>query len=141
WGPTTLFTQGEFEPTTAEAAQLSARGVAIERTPVVELLGDAPRTEALRLGDGRVIAADAVFTAPRTRVASPLAEQLGCAFVDGPTGPFIQVDGVKQTSVPGVFAAGDAAQAMHNATLASAAGVLAGVSAHRSLVMAEAGCS
>ncbi|MFC3076759.1 NAD(P)/FAD-dependent oxidoreductase [Phenylobacterium terrae] len=139
WGPTTFFTQGEFEPTEAEAAQLSARGVAIERTPVVELLGDAPRTEALRLADGRAIAADAVFTAPRTRVASPLAEQLGCAFEAGPTGPFIEVDGAKQTSVPGVFAAGDAAQAMHNATLASAAGVLAGVSAHRSLVMAQAG--
>jgi thioredoxin reductase len=33
-----------------------------------------------------------------------------------------------------VFAAGDAATPMHSATLASAAGMLAGVHAHQSLV-------
>jgi thioredoxin reductase len=33
-----------------------------------------------------------------------------------------------------VFAAGDAAMMMHNATLASADGVMAGVSLHRSMV-------
>lgn len=138
WGPTTFYTQGIFEPGADELAQLEARGVAVERTPVVEVLGAAPATEALRLADGRVVEAGAVFTAPKTQVASPLAQQLGCAFVDGPTGPFIKVDEIKQTSVAGVFAAGDAAQGMHNATLASAAGVLAGVSAHRSLVLAAA---
>lgn len=138
WGPTTLFTQGTFEPSADEAAQLAARGIGIERVPVVELLGEAPKTEALRLADGRIVAAQAVFTAPKTRMASPLAEQLGCALEAGLTGPFVQVDAMKQTSVAGVFAAGDAAQPMHNATLASAAGVLAGVSAHRSLVLAQA---
>lgn len=138
WGPTTYFTQGAFEPTPEEAAQLAARGVEIERTPVVELLGAAPETQAVRLADGRTTPVEAIFTGPRTTVATPLAEQLGCAFEEGPSGPFIAVGPSKETSVPGVFAAGDAAQPMHNATLASAAGVLAGVSAHRSLVMAEA---
>ncbi|WP_230974721.1 NAD(P)/FAD-dependent oxidoreductase [Brevundimonas vitis] len=136
WGPTTLFTQGLFEPTDEEAAQLAARGVQIERTPVVELLGQGAATEALRLADGREVAAHAVFTAPKTRPASPLAADLGCSFTEGMTGPHIQVDPMQQTSVPGVFAAGDAAFQMHNATMASAAGVLAGVAAHRSLVMA-----
>ncbi|MBJ7455994.1 MAG: NAD(P)/FAD-dependent oxidoreductase, partial [Thermoleophilia bacterium] len=45
-----------------------------------------------------------------------------------------RVDEWKQTTVPGVYAAGDAATPMHNATLASAAGVLAGVGAHQSLL-------
>ena len=48
---------------------------------------------------------------------------------------------MQQTSVERVFAACDAAQPMHNATLASAAGVMAGVSAHRSLVTEEASAS
>ena len=74
-------------------------------------------------------------------MASPLASQLGCTFADGMTGPHILVDGIQQTSVERVFAAGDAAQPMHNATLASAAGVMAGVSAHRSLVTEEASAS
>jgi thioredoxin reductase len=76
----------------------------------------------------------ALFTAPKTAAASPLAEQLGCAFEDGMTGPHVKVDELKQTSVGGVFAAGDLATGMHNATLAAAAGVMAGIAAHRSLV-------
>ncbi|MGK6355758.1 NAD(P)/FAD-dependent oxidoreductase [Sphingomonas sp. DT-207] len=133
WGPTTYFTQGQFEPNEVETARLAARGVAIERTPVVEILGAAPEIEAIRLADGRDIRVAALFTAPRTRMASPLAEQLGVAFADGPSGRFIQVDDWGQTSLDGVYAAGDAAQPMHNATLASASGVLAGVGAHQSL--------
>lgn len=138
WGPTTYFSQGVFEPSEEEATLLAARGVEIERTPVVELLGEGTAIRALRLADGREVPAEVVFTAPKTRVSSSLAEQLGCAFTEGPTGPYIQVDQRQQTSVAGVFAAGDAASAMYNATLASAAGVMAGVAAHRALVMEEA---
>lgn len=138
WGPTTFYTQGAFEPSPEEAAQLAARGVGIERTPVADLLGEGTETRALRLADGREVPAEAVFTAPRTRMASSLAEQLGCAFADGMTGPYLQVDDMQQTNLPGVFAAGDAASPMYNATLASAAGVKAGVSAHRALVLEAA---
>jgi len=135
WGPTTYFTQGAFEPDADQAAQLAARGVTVERVPIADLLGAAPALEAVRLADGRIVPVAALFTAPRTRPAGPLAEQLGCAFEDGMTGPQIKVDAMKETSVPGVFAAGDAAHGIHNATLASAAGVLAGVAAHRALIM------
>jgi thioredoxin reductase len=134
WGPTTYFTQGTFEPDAEQAAQLAARGVRIERTPVVELLGRAPELEAVRLGDGRVVPVGAVFTAPRARMASAIAEELGCGFDEGPMGPYIRVDDRKQTTVAGVFAAGDAATPMGNATMASAAGVMAGFGTHQSLV-------
>jgi thioredoxin reductase len=134
WGPTTYFTQGCFEPDAEQLARLSARGVRIERTPVVELLGDAPALEAVRLADGRVVPLAAIFTAPKAHMASPLAEQLGCAFDDGPLGPYIRVDERKLTTVPGVYAAGDAVSPMHNATFAAASGVMAGVAAYQSLV-------
>jgi thioredoxin reductase len=83
-----------------------------------------------------VIGLDALFTASRTRMASPLAEQLGCAFDDGPFGPVVRTDAKKETTVPGVYAAGDAARVPHNATWASADGVTAGVYAHQSLALA-----
>ncbi|MEK1901637.1 MAG: NAD(P)/FAD-dependent oxidoreductase, partial [Rhizobium sp.] len=102
------------------------------------LLGDTPRLEAVRLADGRVLRLDAVFVAPKTAMASPVAEQLGCVFDDGPFGPLIRTGDNKETTVKGVFAAGDAASAMHNATLASASGVLAGVHCHQSLAMQSA---
>jgi thioredoxin reductase len=135
WGPTTFYTQGRIEPSEEEAMLLAARGVGIERTPVVELVGEGSEIRFLRLADGREVPAEVVFTAPQTRMASPLAEQLGCAFTDGATGPQITVDPMQETSVKGVFAAGDAASAMYNATIASAAGVMAGVAAHRALVL------
>ena len=135
WGPTTYFTQGSHEPDAAELALLAARGVTIERTPVVELIGNAPALAAVRLADGRTIEVAAIFTAPRTRPASAIAEELGCAMDEGPTGPFVKVDQRGATSVSGVYAAGDATTPMHNATIASASGVMAGVAAHQSLIL------
>lgn len=138
WGETTYFTQALFEPDEEQLARMTARGVRIERSPIVELLGDNPKLEAVRLSDGRVVPLNAVFVAAKTAMASPIAEQLGCAFNDGPLGPVIRTGDNKETTVRGVFAAGDAASAMHNATLASASGVLAGVHCHQSLVMQSA---
>ena len=72
-------------------------------------------------------------------LASPLADHLGCAFDDGPLLPAIRVDAMRQTTVPCVYAAGDAASPMHSVTLAIAAGVIAGAGAHQSLVAEAAG--
>lgn len=138
WGPTTYFTQGIFEPDEEQTASLAARGVRIERMPVVALLGTAPELDAVRLSDGRIVPVSAVFTAPKTYMVGSLAEQLGCIFEDGPFGAFIRTDDWKQTTVAGVYAAGDAASPMPSATLASAAGVMAGVGAHQSLVLERA---
>lgn len=134
WGPVTYFTQGLFEPDAGDLALMEARGVAIIRTPVTECVGQGVALEGVRLADGRLAALDALFTAPKTRMSSGLAEALGCAFDDGPMGPLIRTDAMKETTIAGVFAAGDAAAAMSNATLAAAAGVMAGVAAHRSLI-------
>jgi len=138
----TLFTNGAFEPTAAQREALATRGVRIEPRLLAGLVGDAPTLTGLRLrgagggpDGGEVVALDALFTASRTRMASPLAEQLGCAFDDGPFGPVIRTDARKETTVPGVYAAGDAARAPHNATWASADGVTAGISAHQSLAL------
>ena len=135
WGSATLFLNGSNAVDDEETrARLQARGVTIEPDRVVALEGPGQELSAVRLEGGRLVPLDALFLAPRTRPGSPLAEQLGCAFDDGPFGPVIRTDAMKMTTVPGVFAAGDAAMLMHNATLASADGVMAGVSLHRSLV-------
>jgi thioredoxin reductase len=138
WGPTTYFTQGIFEPDEAQIAMMLARGIRIERTAVVEILGSGASIDAVRLSDGRSVAIQAAFTAPRTHMASSLAEKFGCGFDEGPFGPLIRTNEQKQTTIAGVYAAGDATSAMANATLASAAGVMAGVGAHQSLIFEQA---
>lgn len=134
WGPTTLFLNGQIEPDAEQLDLLNARGVTIERAPVAAALGTAPELSALRLADGREVPIAGLFVAPSVRMASQLPHQLGCAFEEGPLGPYLRVDERQQTSVPGVYAAGDAARPMHNATFASADGVMAGVGAHQSLL-------
>lgn len=134
WGPTTLYLNGEPSPDAPLAAQLAQRGVAIEPAPIAELLGAEQSLSALRLAEGREAAIDALFVASRTRLNSALAEQLGCAIDDGPLGPVIRTDDSRQTTVAGVYAAGDIARPMHNATWAASDGVTAGASAHQALV-------
>lgn len=134
WGPTTYFTQGEYEPEAEQLERLVARGVRIERSPIVGLHGDAPGLTGVMLADGRLLPMGALFVAPKVTPSSPLFEQLGCATDEGPMGMYIRVDDWKQTSVTGVYAAGDVASPMHNASFAIAAGVAAGVGAHQSLM-------
>lgn len=134
----TLFTNGTFEPNEEQRTKLAARGVRVEPRAVAELHGEGAALSGVSVrgeDGGQTVPLDALFVAPRTRMASPLAEQLGCALDEGPLGPVIRTDEKKQTTVAGVFAAGDAARSWHNATVASADGVLAGVAAHQSLAL------
>jgi thioredoxin reductase len=130
----TLFTAGTVELDGEQRAQLAARGVRVEERPVAALVGDAPGLEGVRLADGEVVAVDALFTGAFTRPASPLAERLGCAFDEGMMGPIVRTDERQQTTVPGVYAAGDLARSMTNVNWALADGMNAGVSCHQSLV-------
>lgn len=134
WGPTTYFTQGLYEPDEEQRAFLLKRGVTIESTPVLEVLGRAPEITSVYLADGRTLRVAALFIGPKTHMMSPFAEQLGCEFEEGPLGLVIKTDAFKQTSIEGVFAAGDVSNPMQNATLASASGVMAGVGAHQALM-------
>lgn len=131
WGPTTFFTNGVFTPNHDQRQQLRARGVALEPELVTAITGDRA---TMHLQDGRSIVLAGLFLAPRVSVASPLAAQLGCAFADGPLGPFVKTDDARATSVAGVFACGDAARAAGSVTFAIADGAMAGLAAHRSLV-------
>jgi thioredoxin reductase len=134
WGWTTLFTNGVFEPDDSQLKQLQARAVTIEREMVTEITGEHA---SVKLRDGRVIELAGLFIASRIKVSSPLAEQLGCEFTEGPLGLYVKTDGTKETSMAGVFACGDAARAAGSITFAIADGALAGMAAHRSLIYGE----
>ncbi len=130
WGRVTLFLNGVYTPSAEERAELARRGARVEATPVARITGVAD----VELADGRVLRMAGLFTQPRTALASPVAAQLGCVLVNGPMGPFIQVGPTQETSVPHVFACGDAARAAGSVALAVGDGVMAGFSAHRSTI-------
>lgn len=127
WGSPTLFLNGAYTPSAEDLTAITRRGTQIEATPIARIDGVAD----VVLQDGRTLHMNGLFTQPHTVLASPIAQQLGCALEDGPMGTFIKVDEGKATSVPNVFACGDAARAAGNVTLAVADGAMAGFGAHR----------
>jgi thioredoxin reductase len=135
-GQARFFLNGAPAPQAEERAALLARAIAIEPLGVIAIAGEGPAVE-VRLEDGRVVPLDALFLIPRTRIDAPFAEQLGCELEMGSKGPLYKTDATKETTVPGVFACGDAATTMHSVAFAVADGVRAGLAAHHSLVWAR----
>ncbi|CAL4869332.1 hypothetical protein MMA231_03624 (plasmid) [Asticcacaulis sp. MM231] len=134
WGPTTFFLNGGEMPDSQTRARLQQRHVIIEPARISGFVGAAPDMAGVMLEDGRTVPITALYLGSRTELNSPIAGVLGCALQDGMFGPVIQIDGMGQTSVPGVYAAGDIARSAHNATWATSDGVMAGSAAHRSLI-------
>jgi len=133
WGPTTFYLNGG-EIADDARAELEKRGVAIESRPVTALHGEGKSLSAIEFADGSERPIDALYIGAPTRLNSSIAAELGCAMEEGQVGPFIRTDGMKMTSVPGVYAAGDITRAMHNVTFAASDGVMAGVAVHASLI-------
>ncbi len=131
WGSTTFFLNGAFVPDAEQLEQLARRGVVVEPDRVLSISGE--RLD-VNLADGRTAALDGLFVMPRTHQNSPLAGQLGCALVEGPMGLYLQTGETQETSVPGVFACGDAALAAGSVAFAVGTGARAGAGAHQSLI-------
>lgn len=131
WGPTTFFTNGIIEPNEDQLRQLQAHGATLETELVTEISGEEA---AVHVESGRVIELAGLFVASKTRPSSPLAEELGCEIEEGPLGPFVKTDETQETSVGGLFACGDLATIAGSITFAIAAGAMAGIAAHRSLI-------
>lgn len=134
WGPITLFTNGQFTLEPGQEQALLAGGMIIETSPVTSLEGPGQSLAGVRLADGRLVEIDTLFVASKTHQSSPLAAQLGCTFDEGFSGPIVRVDAFQQTTVQGVYAAGDAARAATNITFAVSDGTWAGISVHQSLI-------
>ncbi|AZT99672.1 MAG: NAD(P)/FAD-dependent oxidoreductase [Brevibacterium sp.] len=109
----TVFTGGlgSDDDTAAMISETRARGVRIHpRTPVG--LEGRPGRPSIRVAEegtdgGQDREFEIVFHRPPERQSNTLAEQLGCALTDD---GLIAVTPTMTTSVPGVFAAGDAAR-------------------------------
>ena len=120
----------DIEP--AHLAEAEHHGIMVEkrRIAAVQTAGTGGR---LTFEDGCTADIAAVFVMSDAAFASPLGLDLGCQTMPGPTGPYLRVGPQGQTTVPGIFAAGDISRPAPLVTAALSDGVLAGVSAHQSL--------
>ena len=130
-----FFANGPNQITPEERAALTSLGIAIEEQPIAALTGQNETLERVELQDGKVLPLQALFLASKFSIGAPLAAQLECELEDSPFGWIVKTDNLKkETSVPGVFAAGDCTRLVHNISSAVADGATAGIFAHQSLV-------
>jgi thioredoxin reductase len=100
---------GPLPVSLAEAgrAPLAARGVRLREEPIAGLEGADGRLARIVLATGESVERRAAFLHPPTRQRSALPGQLGCVLLEDGS---VSVGDFGQTSVPGVFAAGDMAR-------------------------------
>ena len=90
----------------------------------------------VNLDTGPNVAVDILFAHPRNKPSASLHESLGLATVDTPLGIILKVDERRETSMPGIYAAGDLANPlMASVTTAISHGALAGISAQQSMLV------
>ena len=132
----TLLTDGAEVPQGAE--RLVAAGIGLEtgRLQAISVLQGKMVGIVTDMGE---LPARVLYMMPQTEPASDLPRQLGLAMAKGPSGEYVKVDDMKQTSRPGIFAVGDLIRPMYGAAFAVADGAMAGPACHRSLVVEEVG--
>jgi thioredoxin reductase len=127
----TVVTDGRrFEGDDEQRAALGRRGVELLEDDVVELIGGRGALRGARLAGGRTLDCELVFFSIAHQPASDLADQLGC---ERTAEDCVRVDGDGQTTVAGVYAAGDMTPGMQLVQIAAAKGTTAGVACAQSL--------
>jgi thioredoxin reductase (NADPH) len=133
WGQkVTLLTHGH-EPRFSEDARrvLAKYGVSIKTGEIARLCEKHDRLTAVEFTDGDALPLDGAFFHLGFHPASDLADQLGC---ERDAEGSLSVDNAHQTSVPGVYSAGDLIGPPYLAVSAAAEGVKVAIALHKSLL-------
>lgn len=130
-GSVTVVTNGQrFEAGDAQRAALAHHGIHVLEDRAAALLGERGDLRAVRLASGGHLDCRVAFFSIAHHPLTGLAEKLGCELdADG----HVTVDEHGQTSVPGVYAAGDLTPGMHLVQVAAAKGAVAGTGCALSL--------
>jgi thioredoxin reductase len=134
----TLITGGQTGDISADnRAQLASFNITICDLSVTALEGDTGSKQLRKvfLSDNSSLECDALFFNLGTELASDLHKMVGCK-LDEECG-LVWVDQTQQTSVTGVYAAGDITPNSQLAVVAAAEGAMAAIHIHQSLIPAE----
>jgi thioredoxin reductase len=132
WGANVvLVTNGNTFEGDASAREVLARhDVEIVEERVEELVSDGGDMKAVRVASGRVIDAERAFFSIEHKPRTDLARRLGCALDEA---GYIAVGAHGETSVEGVYAAGDVTPGEQLVQAAAAEGAIAGIACAMSL--------
>ncbi|MEU3851021.1 NAD(P)/FAD-dependent oxidoreductase [Streptomyces sp. NPDC029554] len=103
-----LHTVAEAELSDEDLRRLAAARVDVVPGEVAELVVEDDRLTGVRLADGTTHTRSVLFAAPRPVPQTGLLERLGAELHETPFGAYPVVDATGLTTVPGVWAAGNA---------------------------------
>ncbi|SNX56721.1 thioredoxin reductase [Streptomyces sp. TLI_55] len=132
-----LHTVAESDLSDDDLRRLATAGVKVVPGEVAGLRIEADRLTGVHLTDGSVHAREALFVAPRAVPQNGLLEQLGAELNETPFGAYPVVDATGQTTVPGVWAVGNAMGFGEQVINAAAGGYRAGATINGELLMAD----
>ncbi|MFI1928386.1 NAD(P)/FAD-dependent oxidoreductase [Streptomyces sp. NPDC020377] len=132
-----LHTVAEAELTDEDLRRLAAAGVRVVPGEVAGLVVEDDRLTGVRLRDGRVHEREVVFVAPRALPRTDLLARLGAELSETPFGTYPVVDGRGLTTVPGLWAAGNASGFAEQVVNAASRGYRAGAAINGELLMTD----
>lgn len=127
----------EAELSDDDLRRLAAAGVKVVSGEVAELVVESDRLTGVRLADGTTHDRAVVFVAPRAVPRTGLLRRLGAELRETPFGAYPVVDETGLTTVPGVWAAGNAMGFAEQVVNAAAGGYRAGATINGELLMSD----
>jgi thioredoxin reductase len=131
WSEDVVFAPDRDVVSGVDRERLDARGVHLLEGRVARVVVEGDRLQGLELADGLLVARDAVFVRPHFVPHDRLLRDLGCALDEQ---GWVVVDATGRTSVPGVWAAGNAVDPRAQVITAAGQGSAAAIALNADLV-------
>ncbi|KAA0016323.1 NAD(P)/FAD-dependent oxidoreductase [Antrihabitans cavernicola] len=136
WSSDVVFFPNLIELTDDERDRLIAREVEIIDGAVAQVIVEDDRLQGVELADGRRVSRDTVFVGPTFVPHDELLTAAGCLTADdsAPNSGWVTTDRTGQTSIPGLFAAGNVVTESAQAIGAAGAGAATGIAINHYLL-------
>jgi len=130
----TIFADGH-DITPDIRADLARRNKSVVDGRITGIVSHAGHKATVKIDTAPNVDVDILFAQPRSKPSASLHDELGLATVKTPTGIALKVDERRETSLPGIYAAGDLANpGMPSVTTATWQGAMAGIFAQQSML-------
>jgi len=127
----TLYTNGKSTLSVEQTAKLTKQNIAIVEDEIAEAIHVQGQVKQLIFKNGNQAYVEALFVKPNSTQHCNIPERLGCQLSEH---GFIQVDDFQQTTIPGIYAAGDNSTMIRAVAAAIAAGNKAGAIINKELI-------
>lgn len=138
WSPDVTYFLQPGDPLEPQAAaELAARGITVELSPITRVQSENGKIHGVELADGRTVVLDALFIDPVPAPGDTVLAGLDVNKSEGPHGLALALDPTGATSVPGLWAAGNVANVAATVPVSMGAGAMAGVGVNMFLMQQD----